>query len=550
MKPPHVLHLSIKQLHQKLESRVFAIPKLQREFVWDGNRAASIFDSIYKNMPIGMVLIWEAKRQHFHLLRQKLNILPPFDASHSRGWFLVDGQQRVSVINAAFTGGTQANSSGKDIDFGRICFVLDQKDHDGFAFVYRKPVFRQFAPLKDILSSHWQHKFKEYTQPMTKRLKACREQILNYKVPMVIVESDDLEEVREIFIRINAQGMKIGSADRAFARASRIDLRQLAHELRDGINPSFHDVDFSVILQGFAFVTAEREVDLGQRSLEATIQWWEKQCEIDGPASKFYSRWHTFRTAFQKAVDYLHLNFHVVNTSFLPSTNMIATLAVFFFYHPAQPSAKQRREIRKWFWATGVGQRYSGRGFRTNVIRDVEFFRRLGETGKRTFHFDDLADPLDIARTEYTKRAAITSAFYCLLASRGPTYLNNGQPIPITKDACRANRSDRHHIFPRKMLATFGIRQAQYNSLCNICFIVAEQNQQFGHKRPDKYLEEFRLKKHFSRSMKSHLIPHDGESGLFTKGAVKAFKQFCKARLKHICRAFEEEAGVRLFRKA
>lgn len=552
MKAPQIQHLSIRRLHQLLAERVFAVPKLQREFVWDGRKAATLFDSIVKNMPVGMILVWETKRKHFDLLRQNLNILPPFDTDSPYGWFLVDGQQRLSVIHEAFEGSSRKNSSGKEVDFGRICFVLQPHEvDDGHVFAYRKPLPREYVPLKDILSSNWQRRFSGYPKQLLNRIGICRNQILSYRVPTVVTHSEDLEEVREIFLRINSQGMKISSADRAFARASRVDLRHLAHVLRAGVNKEFQDIDFSIVLQGFAFVTPERQTDVGQRALEATIRWWENQIDSEGKESNFYKRWHDYRKAFGKAVDHLNSRneFNCVNSAFLPSANMVATLAVFFFHHPSAPDARQRKEIRKWFWATGVGQRYSGRGFRTNLLQDVKFFERLAKTGKALFQFDDLIDPNDILRTEYTKRSALANAFYCLLAGRKPCYVANGEPIPETLYASRANRSDRHHIFPRQLLANYGFTHREYNSLCNICFIVAEENQRFGMKRPDRYLDEFRTKKHFARTMRSHLIPHQIESGLFNQSVKLAFRQFCKSRLSVVCRAFEEEAGIKLFRK-
>ncbi|MFZ3277044.1 MAG: hypothetical protein WA182_09075, partial [Candidatus Sulfotelmatobacter sp.] len=43
-------------------------------------------------------------------------------------------------------------------------------------------------------------------------------------------------------------------------------------------------------------------------------------------------------------------------------------------YHPGQPNKQQAIEIRKWFWATGVAQRYSGRGYHQNIVADAKLF--------------------------------------------------------------------------------------------------------------------------------------------------------------------------------
>ena len=83
----------------------------------------------------------------------------------------------------------------------------------------------------------------------------------------------------------------------------------------------------------------------------------------------------------------------------------------------------------------------------------------------------------------------------------------------------------------------------------NICFLVAEENQIFGSRSPRAYLADFKGKRFFSRAMRSHLIPCDEKSGLWTRGVGSAFRQFRKRRLQIICKAFEEEAGIRLFRR-
>jgi hypothetical protein len=428
MNQPSLIELSLRKIRHRLVERVFAVPKLQREFVWDGPKAAELLDSIYQHMPIGVLLVWQTGKNNYDLLRQALHILPPFDTQSSYGWFLIDGQQRLSVLHHAFEGGSKQNASGRTVDFGRLSFVLhpDDDEEEFVAFTYRKPLHRKFVSVQDILAHDWQRRHKGYSVAELSKIAKCRERLLRYRVPFVLVQSDELEVVREIFLRINSGGMKIGAADRAFARASSIDLRDLAHELRAGINAAFGGLDFGTILQGLVFLTPKREPDLGQRALESTINWWERRISEDGAESEFFSLWRRYRIAFGKAVDYLQANFSVLTPDYLPSDNMLVALAVFFFHHPAAANTRQRREIRKWFWSTGTGQRYSGGGYRQNLIADVGFFRKLAHS-RATFHFDDLTDPLDVLKTEYGQSSSIASTFMCLLVQKDPTYVENGQ---------------------------------------------------------------------------------------------------------------------------
>jgi hypothetical protein len=229
---------------------------------------------------------------------------------------------------------------------------------------------------------------------------------------------------------------------------------------------------------------------------------------------------------------------------------MVATLAVFFYHHPGQPKLRQRREIAKWFWATGVLQRYSGRGFRENVQFDIGFFRRLAENGTARFVIGELADRDDIRRADYSRRSGLTSAFSCLLAAQHPKYLSNGEPIPHHEFATRANRKNRHHIFPKALMVNHGLSHRRYNSICNICLLTSEENISISARRPSSYLGELQSKRHFSRAMKSHLIRHDVKSGLWLKGPTRSFNIFIRQRRDDLCRAFERQAGTRLFRRS
>jgi hypothetical protein len=113
-------------------------------------------------------------------------------------------------------------------------------------------------------------------------------------------------------------------------------------------------------------------------------------------------------------------------------------LSVFFFQTP-QARGSQRQQIRRWFWATGVGQRYSGRGHRENILKDADFFRRLAK-GRAHFQIAERIDPADVRRAEYNRRSSVTDAFYCLLLRRGPRYVISGDEVPSSEFASYANR--------------------------------------------------------------------------------------------------------------
>src|SRR5262249_43455704 len=228
---------------------------------------------------------------------------------------------------------------------------------------------------------------------------------------------------------------------------------------------------------------------------------------------------------------------------------------VYFVYwnNRGGPSARQKELIRRWFWATTVGTRYTGTKFLRCLARDLKFFKRLASNGSARFEYTPEVDRIDVRKAQFASRTGITSAFYCMLLLRGPmSILDDGlNEFPIERYATRANRKDRHHVFPRAVLAPLAIPSNLYNSICNICLLTAEENQSIGSRRPRSYLGDVRDERtYFKRKMARHLLPVNPDgSGVWAREVRRGFKQFLRERTDLICRALEDEAGIRLFRR-
>jgi uncharacterized protein with ParB-like and HNH nuclease domain len=130
---------SIKKLRNLLDEGRFAVPRLQRAFVWDGKKAANLLDSAYRGMPIGTLTVWDTSKKNKNLLRHTTKILPPFQDGNKRVWFVLDGQQRLSVLHQVFIGGTRENAFHNVVDFDRVVFRVTEES-DAPRFQYRRPV--------------------------------------------------------------------------------------------------------------------------------------------------------------------------------------------------------------------------------------------------------------------------------------------------------------------------------------------------------------------------------------------------------------------------
>lgn len=364
-----------------------------------------------------------------------------------------------------------------------------------------------------------------------------RSQINNYSIPVIFVETTDVDEIREAFLRINSGGLRISKADRAFSKASRLDLRRLVKEVLGTLPAGFDDLDPRTIQAAMALIMGQKETS--SKAVESVIAKLEREEIENGRVSRKFARdWKNISVCIQKAVDHLLSEIELPNVSFLPSDLMVPVLS--FFFHAnnrAQPSSKQRREIRKWFWATAIGRRYTGRGYYDNIRRDLEFFERLGQKRQGTFMLRDLIPMDEIRRADYIASGSMGAAFFLLLAQLKPRYLETGNAMLLDRTAALANRKDKHHIFPRALLLRNGFSNREANSLTNICYLVAEENQSIGSNKPCNYFEEYCRQRHFTSVLKSHLIPSNRKSPIWSSNVRQAYRQFQRERLAIICAA-------------
>ena len=540
---------SIKQLHSLLKMGNFAVPKLQRAFVWNGLKAAKLLDSVYRGMPIGSLTIWDTSRKNKNLLRHSLHVLPPYEDHNKRIWFVLDGQQRLSVLYQIFEGGERINANHKTVDFDRVVFRVTEGD-DNARFQYRKAVVGEWVPVKTILSPYWRTQLGWLTTGQLNRVRRCREALHEYSVPILRVTSEEIDEARELFIRINSLGTPLGAADRAFSRASKFDLREIAERTWARLPTSFQGLTHETLLQTRALLDGIK--DVGERAMEEVVARWEKAIEgRHSTAKSFNSAWERQRRAIARSLDCLRLHFSVLDDGLLPSQYMVATLAVFFYHRQAQPTDRQLREIRKWFWMTALGQRYSGRGFRDNILSDALFFKRLSIKGVARFPLTERLDPNDLDRASYGQRSSIADALYCLMIRQKPRYVTNGHEIQLEEYASPANRKHKHHVFPKALLAGWGINARQANRVLNLCLISGEENSVFGARHPRNYLAATRERRYFARVMQSHLLPYDERSAIWDQSVHRGYKAFIKERRRLIVRAVEAAVGgAKLFQRA
>jgi|GEM_PF-5883735 len=533
---------SFTEVRRELAQGAFAVPKLQREFVWNPPKVCKLLDSMYRGYPIGNLMIWETPRRNAGLLRTSVSLLPPFDSrNHAAIKFIIDGQQRLTVLHQI----SNALDFHGDIDFRRVFFDPDaEPDADVFAYRSLRSAGGLISAF-DLLSLRWRQHATHLGERRLRRVQRCRQLLLDYRLLFTVIDDFTLDEVRDTFIRINSQGMRIAAADVAFARAAESGLRELIRDARSELTNGFEEVGNECLLQAVAFAMDEH--DVGGIVFDRVA----RKIERDGDyRARFLKLWPHLSLGFRLAVDFVE-TFGVRGYGDLPSDYLLTMLSLYFFYSDStRPRGSVRRQIERWFWVAVTSTRYTGPGYRANLLADAEFVRRLGESRRANLSNVELQPLSMLKHTDYSHGGMLVDGYFCLLRLRGPRYFEDGEPVPAGVVSASGNRSDRHHIYPKALLRDHGVPERLRNSLCNVCYVVARENQSIGRRDPRDYLETAPdgiagSRRILFRSLDSHLIPREI---LKWNGSVRhEYKTFLDARALFIAREFEARAGARLF---
>ena len=209
-----LMQYSVNAILGLIEAEDFVIPEIQRPFVWKRSQVRDLIDSLYHGYPTGYIITW------------KNPDVKTKDGGHSNGKkVLIDGQQRITALMAAISG-----KEVLDDDFNKdrikIAFnPLATDDSKRFAV-------QDASHLKD---KKWIPDISELFQPefdpFDYSIQYCEENsnvapkdvnrainelkaIANRQIGVIELDhSLDIDEVTEIFIRINSKGTALSQSD-------------------------------------------------------------------------------------------------------------------------------------------------------------------------------------------------------------------------------------------------------------------------------------------------------------------------------------------------
>ena len=522
----------IETLLTWVKSGEIAIPEIQRPFVWEATKVRNLLDSLYQGYPVGYLIAWRNPTV-------KLK-----DGTSSAGKrILIDGQQRVTALMAALLGREVLT---KDYETLRIRIAFNPQEerfevsnpaiHKDAAWI--DDVAEVFAPetsLTELTDSYSEKNPGAERKVISRVLEKLRKIINNHVGVIELADDLDIETVTEIFIRVNSAGTELSQADFAMSKISvneiyggnllrkaidyfchlsvapeflskieKIDKAFAASEflpamrwLKD-VNDDIYDPTYTDMLR-VVFTSEFRRGKLQDLVALVSGRNFETKQYEEAVAEESFARLKKGVLAFINKTHFERITMILRSAGFVTNDLIGGRNAVNFAYilylrgrAENMPADDLERLVRRWYAMSILRGRYAGSpetAFDFD-IRQVET-RGLAAFAEAAFENELPGSFWTGMLPQLMDTSSGQSPYFLAYQAAQVKLIDKGfLSRDITALDLLLNRSDVHHVFPKKHLKSQGLARGRYNQIANFVLAQSEINIAIGDKAPEKYFGE------------------------------------------------------------
>tara|TARA_R110002073_G_scaffold335859_1_gene529259 strand:- start:2716 stop:4839 length:2124 start_codon:yes stop_codon:yes gene_type:complete len=499
-------------LISEIQKGQIKIPKFQRDFVWSIEKTAKLLDSILKGYPIGTFILWETN-ERLNDIKNIGNLELPPVPDDIKVQYVLDGQQRITSLYAAFLGASiQKEGEKKITNYGSIFVDLegDIDNNDEQIIVSEQPE-NTFITLNEILNfnNNLLEIKEQFSDEQFKKIHQYSQTFSTYDFSTVVLRKEDIDSAIEVFTRINTGGQtltlfEIMSA-KTYDEEQNFDMQdrfqKLLKELEN--NSKYNTISSTVILNVLGLILSKNK-----ECKRKVVLQLDKQRIID--------IWDDVISALKDSIDYFRSVYRIPVSTLLPYDALLVPFSYFFYHHKENPKGEQIKYLEEFFWRISLSYRYSS-STESKLAQDIKRIDQI-LNGERP-NYDDikvfLNSPKDLIDTGFSAGSSYCKAVLCLLAFYEPKdFQNNGKVILDNSWLKMANSRNYHHFFPKSYLKKRGI--GNENSIVNITLVGADLNKRkIRAKAPSIYIQDFMDENDgLPKSIKSHLIENIDDFGI------------------------------------
>jgi hypothetical protein len=502
---------ALGSLVDAIDLGTIGLPDIQRPFVWKNAKVRNLFDSMYRGFPIGYLLLWESgSSQGARTIGAGTKQLTP-------NLLIVDGQQRLTSIYAIVKGIPVKRENYED-EVIEIAFnPLEQKFEVADAAIRRdKAYIPNISAIwsKDISLFDFVDRYLtslgSSRNISTEDKRRAQEAIgslhgvLHFPfTALQLAATVSEEDVSEVFVRINSEGKKLNQSDfiltlmSVFWDEGRAELENFCRNARrpnvSTPSPFNHFIrpDPDQLLRvsvGLGFRRARlshvysilRGKDLETGQLSPTRR--ESQFEVLKKAQARVLNlqyWHDFLKCLLLA--------GYRSESMVSSQNALLFSYTLYLLGRTEFGIEEhvlRRVIAQWFFMAALTGRYSSSPeskmeFDLAELRALsggaDFVARLRQIGDAvlTPDFWSITLPNELA-TSAARSPSMFAYFAALNLLQAQALYSDHSVSDLLDPAIQAQRVavERHHLFPKKYLASIGIDGTrEVNQIANFTLV-------------------------------------------------------------------------------
>ena len=486
--------MKIATILGNIEMEQLALPEFQRGYVWSREQVRGLFGSLYRRYPVGGFLVWVTRPE-------AATVRGGSSGSGSSVRLLLDGQQRATSMFGVMRGRPPEFFQGDARAFTDLFFDVRSETFEFYGPVKMRddPLWVSVTELfqtdlEDVASGFEGHvddpKVVFKYQRRLLRLRDISE--IDLHIEEIAGDTWTVDEVVDIFNRVNSGGTKLSTGDLALARLC-ADWPQARNELRrrlDGWREAGFPFRQEWLLRCATVVATNQASFSSLRGVSIS--------EFDDALKKTTKSIDFLLNLFGTRLGIDHGRVLAGPYALVTLTRLVADSG-----GSVEDSDVQQR-ILFWYVHSFLWGRYSG-GTETRLQRDLIALEKAGING--------LIAELELWRGSLNVRpgdfasSSIGARFYPLLyiltRVTGARDLLNGFHLSHSLFGAHS-KLQVHHIFPKQKLYKAKYYRSQVNALANFCFLTAESNQKIGAKHPADYFAD--AKKEY---LASQWIPDD-----------------------------------------
>lgn len=530
-----VTQYSVSSVLAFIEADMIAIPEIQRPFVWKPKQVRDLIDSLYNGYPTGYLIIW-----------QNPEVKLKNGGSAVGKKVLIDGQQRVTALMAAIGGKSILNDEFDEIQI-KIAFnplAVDESER----FEVQTPIHlksKNWIPdISEIFKNNF-NMFKFMGTYLANNPEADQDVVNNALTQLLAIKSSllgaielvpklDINEVTEIFVRINSQGKRLNESDFAMSKIA-ADEKYGGNMLRKAIDyfchlavsPQFypHIAKYDKLFMASEFEPKLRWVKdendeiydpdyndmlrvsfmhkFGRAKLGDLVSLLSGRDFIDRKfkeeiAEESFSKLKSGILNFMNEFHFKEFVLAIRSAGFINSKLLSSKMTLDFAYalylllrdSGEIPKVEIKRYIQKWFVLSTITSRYISSA-------ESQFDRDLREIQSKGFlQFFKENEESMLSETFWSVRlvrdletSSINSPFFSTFIA-AQVFLNDGSLLSSSSKVTDlvSIMGDIHHIFPKEYLKRNGVTdKSVYNQIANYTYLDTGTNISIGKREPNDY---------------------------------------------------------------